>query len=88
VGGYCQIEECYFPAHGASPWCRGHLRRVARGREVGGPLRETLSPWSSLVEAAIGLAEAPDCDDEYRARALALRRAARAYASGTDGPDP
>ena len=87
MAGFCTAADCYLPAHGASRWCLGHLRREARGRVVEGPLRERGTAWSSLVEAAIGFVECSDCDREYRNRALALRRAARAYAAGTVGPD-
>lgn len=87
MAGFCTVPDCYLPAHGNAGLCRGHLRRHARGRPVEGPLRESGTTWSSLVEAAIGFVECSDCDGEYRKRALALRRAARAYASGTVGSD-
>ena len=66
MAGFCTAADCYLPAHGASRWCLGHLRREARGRVVEGPLRERGTAWSSLVEAAIGFVECSDCDREYR----------------------
>jgi hypothetical protein len=78
-GGWCQVPSCERPAHGDAPLCVGHLRRQARGRPVGGALRETLTPWGRLTEAALAYADAGS-DAAYRRAADNLRTAAEAYA--------
>jgi len=93
VAGYCTADGCLLPEHAAG-LCQGHFRRRARGRQVHAPIRETLTPWGRLAEAALLFADAPADDDaEYRRVAMALRRAALALPrpveaeSGTPVPE-
>lgn len=78
MAGFCTVPDCLNLEH-ASGLCVGHFRRKARGRPVGTPLREVLTPFSRLEAAALAYADAPADDDaEFHRLQVALRRAALA----------
>ena len=80
MAGFCTSPDCLNPEH-ASGLCVGHFRRKARGRPVGRPLREVLTPWGRVMEASITLAEvSTDDDGAFRRAEDNLRTAIRAWA--------
>lgn len=73
---FCGWPECPVPSsnHGFSRgFCRKHLLRLQRGRELG-----CESAWEQLVVAALAIAAA-DTDADFDRAAARLDRAAMAY---------
>ena len=88
MGGFCEADGCLLPEHAAG-LCQGHFRRRSRGRPVSGRLREVLSPWGRVVEAALALADVSSEDDQAHRRAEDnLRTAITAYARKDPVPAP
>ena len=80
----CDGPGCELPAFAHSK-CIGHLRQRQRGQPLR-PLRERLSAWDRLADAAIDFGNLTTNDDDAFRRARAnLRAAARAWARSSDG---
>ncbi len=69
---YCEVEGCERPAWRACGLCPAHLKRLQRGRPLGGPI-EQLSPLERVIIAGSAWLEADaENDDQYAARLRAF----------------
>ncbi len=77
---FCQVNECNRIAQ-RNGLCWAHVRRRSRGSSLSAPIRRVTSPWSTVVDAAIDLADSDSQDDtNYRRRQWRLRKATLRYA--------
>src|SRR6266851_1422624 len=76
---HCEVADCERPAVGRG-LCETHYKRSRRGKSLGDPIQERLSPFDRLLRACNDAANAVDQDDRtYQLAIYRLQKAVYRY---------